>query len=476
MGGAARAQKMYVSLGNGQGIKKVNVTSTGCLSDTVIVCPNENYFALALYKDTLYYATNSLIYSGVLVHDTLTNCHPVDFTPVGMSSMTVDNTGILYLASTNALYKWDPASGLGVELIGTMPFASAGDMIFFNGDLYMASLTGIVKVNIANPALSTMHIPMSSVAVYGMAVLSVDCNLNKVYAFETVSAGDATNVIELDLVNRAVVGTACQVPFGVADAASDVEGGTFSGISLREIQVLPQCKAPGKGQIRVIREPGQAVYTYLLNSSVSNTTGIFENLDPGTYHIEITTPGGCYRDTMVDVPLFNPVLPLVQEHHISPDCLGGGRVWFTISPDNGGNKVIHNKDTVSAAFQFTDLDEGLHHFSIVDPYFCEIDAKDIMLVLEGSCDTVYFPSAFTPNNDGRNDLFRGSGNRSVKDYRLTVYNRWGQTVFTTNNVLRGWDGTINGVPQSGGLYIWVAGYTTRAGVVKKQKGTMVLIR
>ncbi len=467
---------MYVSLGNGLGIKKVNVTSTGCLSDTVIVCPDQNYFALALFKDTLYYATNSLIYAGTIFRDTLTNCHVVDFTPVGMSSMTVDNAGILYMASTNGLYKWDGASGNGVELIGLMPFSSAGDMIFFNGELYMASLTGIVKVNIANPAASTMHIPMNSVAIYGMAVLSVDCNLNKVYAFETVSAGDATNVIELDLVNRAVVGTACQIPIGVADAASDVESGTFSGISLREIRVIPQCGVPGKGQIRVIREPGLAVYTYLLDGTLSNTTGVFENLDPGTYHIEITTPGGCYKDTLVDVPLFNPVLPLVQEHHISPDCEAGGKVWFTVSPADPGNKVIHGKDTVSIAFQFTELDEGLHHFSVVDPYYCEIAAKDIPLVLEGSCDTVYFPTAFTPNNDGRNDLFRGKGNRSVKNYRLTVYNRWGQTVFNTANVLEGWDGRINGLLQSSGLYIWMAEYKTKAGVVKKQKGTVVLIR
>src|SRR5207253_8211495 len=84
----ASAQKMYVSLANGQGLKKVNVTSTGCVSDAVVVCPDENYFALALYHDTLYYATNTFLYSGILKNDTLTGCHPVDFTPVGMSSMT----------------------------------------------------------------------------------------------------------------------------------------------------------------------------------------------------------------------------------------------------------------------------------------------------------------------------------------------------------------------------------------------------
>jgi gliding motility-associated-like protein len=472
----ASGQKMYVSLGNGSGIKKVNITATGCISDTVFVCPDQNFFAIALYGDKLYYASNSLLYAGTIINDTVTSCNPVDFTPNGMSSMTVDVNGIIYSASQNSLFRWDPNSGIGFEFLGNMPFNSAGDMVFYEGELYMASTTGIVKVNISNPSASTMHIPMNSVAVYGMAVISVDCNLNKVYALETVDAGDATNVIELDLVNRTVVGVTCQVPYGVADAASEVEGGTFAGISLREIKIIPQCKVPGKGMIHVIREPGQAVYTYLLNGTVSNTTGIFENLDPGSYRIEISTPGGCYLDTTVDVPLFDPVIPAVQEHHINPDCINGGRVWFTISPDDGKNKVIYNGDTLSAAFQFVDLNEGLHHFSIVDQYYCELDAKDITLMLEGSCDTVYFPTAFTPNNDGRNDLFRGLGNRSVRDYKLTIYNRWGQPVFTTTNVISGWNGKLGEIEQATGLYIWLATYRTPAGVLKKAKGTVMLLR
>ncbi len=473
---SAEAQKIYVSTGSGQGIRKMNVTASGCVSDTVIACPSQNYFAIALYRDTFYFASNAFLYRGILQNDTIINCQEYEFTPAPMSSMTVDSTGIIYAASTNELYRLDPASGTGMQLIGSMPYASAGDLVFYQGDLYMASTTGIVKVNINNPALSTMHIPMNSRSVYGMAVLPVDCNLNKVYAFETINAGFGSNVIELDLVNRQVVGVACQLPFGVADAASEVEGGNFAGISLKEIWMGPQCKMPGKGTIRVIREPGLAQYTYLLNGTVSNTTGVFENLDPGPYRIEISTPGGCYKDTTVILPLFNDLPPVVQEHHLDPDCIDGGKVWFTINPDNGTNKIIYNKDTLTAAYQFTDLNEGNYHFSIVDQYFCELGSKDIQLVLRGSCDTVYFPSAFTPNNDGRNDMFRGSGNRSVRDYRFIVYNRWGQEVFATTNVINGWNGKWNELEQPTGVYIWIASYTTSKGIPKRQKGTVMLLR
>jgi gliding motility-associated-like protein len=472
---AAQGQKMFVAMGNNMGLKKVNVTSTGCISNNVIACSDQDYYSIALYKDTFYYCSNTVLFAGSIRNDTISNCNALVITPATMTSLTVDNTGVLYGANGPNLYRYVPGSP-GFDFLGSMPYQSAGDMIFYEGQLYMASPTGIIKVDIANPPNSSMYIPINSQSIFGMAVLSVDCNLNKVYAFETINAGDATNVIELDIPNAQVVGTVCTLPFGVADAASDVEGGTFAGISIKQIDIVPQCHVPGKAAIHVIREPGQGLYNYLLNGTVTNTTGVFENLDPGTYRIEITTTGTCYLDTTVDVPVQNPVIPVVQEHHINPDCISGGRVWFTISPDDGKNMVIYNNDTTTASFQFVDLDEGLHHFSIVDQYYCEIGAKDIRLALEGSCDTVYFPSAFTPNNDGRNDLFRGSGNRAIQNFHLVVYNRWGQKVYETNNIMNGWDGKLGGIDQASGLYIWIASYATKDGVAKKRKGTMVLIR
>lgn len=473
----AGGQYIYVSTGSGQGLKKVNVVTGKCLSDTVIECPGLNYFAIAKHANSLYFTSNSILYEGTLQNDTLKNCHTVDFTPVAMTALTADNNGIIYSANGTELYKWDPLSGNGFELLGSMPFRSAGDLIFYQGELYMASVSGIVRVDINSPSQSIMFIPINSTAIYGMAVLSVDCNQNNVYAFETTNSGSSTNMLELDMQNRIVKGVACVLPFGVADAASDVEGGTFSGIMLKEVQVRPQCKEPGKGTIAVIRAPGLAQYTYTLNSTISNTTGLFEHLDPGTYHIEITTPGGCYLDSLITVPLFDQPVPAVQLHQVNPDCTTPAKVWFTIVPDIGKNKIIHNyTDTVSAAFEFSNLEEGSHHFSIVDQYYCELDAKDVIISLEGNCDTVYFPNAFTPNNDGRNDFFRGAGSRSMKNYQLTIYNRWGQVVFFTSNILNGWNGKVKDTEQAAGIYVWVASYVNKSGQLKNRKGTVILLR
>lgn len=89
---------------------------------------------------------------------------------------------------------------------------------------------------------------------------------------------------------------------------------------------------------------------------------------------------------------------------------------------------------------------------------------------------IYVPNAFTPNGDGKNDVLRAIviGFKSF-DY-FTVFNRWGQRIFTTSDYRRGWDGTFNGLLQNQGNYVWMARGTDYKGNVVERKGSSILIR
>lgn len=89
---------------------------------------------------------------------------------------------------------------------------------------------------------------------------------------------------------------------------------------------------------------------------------------------------------------------------------------------------------------------------------------------------IYVPNAFTPNGDGKNDVLRAIviGFKSF-DY-FTVFNRWGQRIFTTSDYRRGWDGTYNGLLQNQGNYVWMARGTDYKGNVVERKGSCILIR
>lgn len=86
------------------------------------------------------------------------------------------------------------------------------------------------------------------------------------------------------------------------------------------------------------------------------------------------------------------------------------------------------------------------------------------------------PSAFTPNGDGLNDVFRLTKLKYQKLVEFAVYNRWGQKVFYTNNSEIGWDGTFNGTPQDMGTYHYQVIVAHPDGTNKIYKGDVTLIR
>jgi gliding motility-associated-like protein len=70
---------------------------------------------------------------------------------------------------------------------------------------------------------------------------------------------------------------------------------------------------------------------------------------------------------------------------------------------------------------------------------------------------LHIPNVFTPNNDGNNDVFLPVG-RDVVTYELKIYNRWGQLIFTSNDVNFGWDGIINGKTAASNAYVYQITY------------------
>lgn len=87
------------------------------------------------------------------------------------------------------------------------------------------------------------------------------------------------------------------------------------------------------------------------------------------------------------------------------------------------------------------------------------------------------PTAFTPNGDGLNDYLYPNDAFKADNLEFSVYNRWGQQVFHTRDWTHKWDGRVNGVMQSSGVYVWYLSYTHRdTGEKVFQKGTTTLIR
>ena len=86
------------------------------------------------------------------------------------------------------------------------------------------------------------------------------------------------------------------------------------------------------------------------------------------------------------------------------------------------------------------------------------------------------PNAFTPNNDGLNDCFGVKYWGVIEKFEFSIYNRWGNRIFTTKNPRQCWDGTYKGVEQDWGVYVYMIKAKTICDAEIFRKGTLVLVR
>ena len=103
--------------------------------------------------------------------------------------------------------------------------------------------------------------------------------------------------------------------------------------------------------------------------------------------------------------------------------------------------------------------------------------EDINIKSKDNCTlALYFPNAFTPNNDGLNDQFRGTAFGFLKKFHLTIYNRYGNMVFETYDITTGWDGKLKAAEQQTDSFVWFSEYQFNNSPPQTMKGIITLIR
>jgi gliding motility-associated-like protein len=102
---------------------------------------------------------------------------------------------------------------------------------------------------------------------------------------------------------------------------------------------------------------------------------------------------------------------------------------------------------------------------------CSANAVNTIHILSG----VAIADAFTPNGDGKNDIFTIMA-RGVNTYHMTIYNRWGELVFESYDLATGWDGTYKGSAQPSGVYVYFVAITYYNGQSIAKTGNVTLLR
>lgn len=194
---------------------------------------------------------------------------------------------------------------------------------------------------------------------------------------------------------------------------------------------------------------------------------------PGIYQLIATSNAGCVDTTQVNVSIL-PELSVNAgadgnaEPNIPYQLKGDGNGSFQWSPP----ELLNNPTVASPVATITKDQQFI--LTVSNALGCTVTDSVQLRILNGPA--VYVPNAFSPNGDGKNDLFRPVtvGITSLEYFR--IFNRYGELVFETSTLNQGWDGTYKGIRQGVGNYVWMLKGTDRFGKVKMQQGNVVLIR
>ena len=199
----------------------------------------------------------------------------------------------------------------------------------------------------------------------------------------------------------------------------------------------------------------------------------------GKYFIKATSNSGCAIVKPVNVtinpfPVFTVTDPKTVSYPVTTVDITKSVVlvanlkysfWF----DSLTTKILSNPTTVDK--------RGTYYIKGTNQFGCSsINAVNVKIVPSAN-PVLFAPNAFTPNSDELNDTYKLKVLGEITINHFRIYNRWGQVVYETSNLSKGWDGKFKGLEQGAGVYVWMLdGYDEYYQKSVNAKGLITLIR
>lgn len=220
------------------------------------------------------------------------------------------------------------------------------------------------------------------------------------------------------------------------------------------------CKEEQDGSVTVVGTGGRGDYVYYLKPGVSlNHSGYFGGLNSGTYTISIKDSSLCEFDTVMTIqPPVNLMALTFDKKDVG--CYGyGNDAWIQVYVNGGTPPYLYSwNDPAQSKTEIIDhLRWGAYQVDVTDSNGCRI--QDTVHINPGiCCDEVFIPNAFSPNNDNLNDCWKIATAAGIELRQLAIFNRWGNKIWSTNDILSCWDGTHNSKRCDVDTYFYIFRY------------------
>ncbi|MBL4669679.1 MAG: gliding motility-associated C-terminal domain-containing protein [Flavobacteriales bacterium] len=202
------------------------------------------------------------------------------------------------------------------------------------------------------------------------------------------------------------------------------------------------------------------------NWSTGETTDSIQINSIGFYTVEVTN-GNCPNSSItIDVTTEAPPLAL-----ITGDSLLCKDDFLTLEASGFGDFNWSNGDLGNFTTIFLP-----QQIILTATNSCNNSVSDSITITEVDCNTtIYIPNTFTPNNDGKNDIFKIEGT-NIQNINGRIFNRWGELLFKWDNVNNGWNGYYKGKLSPVDNYIYRVQIKLLDGSFDIFTGTLLLLK
>lgn len=253
-------------------------------------------------------------------------------------------------------------------------------------------------------------------------------------------------------------------------------------LAIDDVGVLDvRCFQESNGSAAVVVRGGTAPYQFVWqgpNGLVRNTSVPFlEGLSPGDYSVQVVDANQCatQADFVIDSPaLLEADLESLINHPVCPEA-SDGTAFIDAKGGTPDYQFFWSNQPDLNSQTATGLSKGTYTVRIVDANGCQTSSD---IEVTEFVPRVVLPNAFSPNGDGINDLFMPVADCELQ-FAMQIVNRWGNLVFSSEDIDTGWDGTFEGEPAETGAYTYVVFYSGVINDVRFEetfRGTVTLFR
>jgi large repetitive protein len=414
----------------------------------------------------------------------ITQPNAISFNPIASIQIncyggTTSALNVVATGGTGLFVYSIPQLGLVANGTGSFDTLSAGTYTVLATDAKGCSKTVVANITQGSPILFS-NINLQNPKCKGDKNGSIQCtaiggSAPLAYQINAVGFGSFANFTGLG------AGT---YTIQIKDALGCIKDSVFTLIELDQVKIDTLattnviCENAKDGTI-YLHTNGTNLFYGLLPDSISNASGFFPNLAAGTYTVFVKNNSGCSANAVVTIDTaYNPLRLATTQQDL--DCVGNGYdAWGQANPIGGAQPYTYQWST--NPIQYTQRAEGLTYgyyvVNVTDFKNCKL--ADTVYIKPGDCCAeIFFPNAFTPNGDGRNDGFIPISNAGRDLIVFGIYNRFGQEVWHANTIYDAWQGKeLNGVNLEAGTYYYIYSYTCLFDKKKySNKGDVILFR